>query len=54
MDKCNTVMAIFLGDKIEVTQTEMFMDCDPYTVDEYHETFCEKQDDKWIFIGRKN
>ena len=54
IDKCNTTSLMFFNGKPEITQTEMFMDCPPYTVDEYHNTYCKQEGDKWIFVGKNN
>lgn len=54
MDKCNTVTTMLYNGELNITKTEMYMDCPPYTVDEYHEKYCEYQNNKWIYVGRKN
>lgn len=54
MDKCNTTILRLYNNKPEITHTEMYMDVDPYTVDEYHNIFCKEEGDKWIYIGRNN
>lgn len=54
MDKCNDVFISLYDGEYDITQTEMFIDCDPYTVDEYHNIFCKQEGDKWIYVGRNN
>lgn len=58
LDKRNIVKLFSIGDEISMMRTTATAHETPYTIDEYHDIYCEKKilngKSIWEYVGRKN